>query len=69
MKFSEFFTSKDSIQLDRRTLIILRWLALVGQYVTISIVYFIFKFELPFFYCTAVILFGVLTNFYLHFKC
>ena len=68
MKFSEFFTSKDSIQLNKRILVNLRWIALAGQYLTISIVYFIFKFELPFFYCTAVILFGVLTNFYLHFK-
>jgi len=68
MKFSEFFTSKDNIQLDKRTLVILRWIALVGQYLTISIVYFIFKFELPFFYCSLVILIGVLTNFYLQFK-
>ena len=49
MKFSEFFTSKDSIYLDKKTLVILRWIALVGQYVTINIVNFIFKFELPFF--------------------
>jgi len=68
MKFSEFFTSKDSIQLDKRTLVILRWIALVGQYLTISIVYFIFKFELPFFYCSLIIFVGVLTNLYLEFK-
>ena len=41
MKFSEVFTSKDNIQLDKKTLVILRWIALVGQYLTISIVYFI----------------------------
>ncbi len=68
MKFSEFFTSKDSIQLDKKTLVILRWIALVGQYLTISIVYFIFKFELPFFYCSLIIFVGVLTNLYLQFK-
>jgi len=68
MKFSEFFTSKDNIQLDKKTLVILRWIALVGQYLTISIVHFIFKFELPFFYCSIVILLGTLTNFYLQFK-
>ena len=68
MKFSEVFTSKDNIQLDKKTLVILRWIALVGQYLTISIVYFIFKFELPFFYCSLVIFVGVLTNFYLQFK-
>ena len=68
MKFSEFFTSKDNIQLDKKTLVILRWIALVGQYLTISIVYFIFKFELPFFYCSLIIFVGVLTNLYLQFK-
>jgi len=68
MKCSEFFTSKDNIQLDKKTLVILRWIALVGQCLTISIVYFIFKFELPFFYCVLVIFIGVLTNLYLQFK-
>jgi len=67
MKFSEFFVSKDVIQLDKRTLVILRWIALVGQYLTINIVNFIFKFELPFFYCSLVIFIGVATNFYLQF--
>ena len=67
MKFSEVFTSKDSIQLDKKTLVILRWIALVGQYLTINIVNFVFKFELPFFYCSLVIFIGVITNFYLQF--
>ncbi len=68
MKFSEFFTSKDNIYLDKKTLVSLRWIALVGQYLTISIVYFIFRFELPFFYCSLVIFTGVVSNIYLHFK-
>lgn len=68
MKFSEIFTSKDNIQLDKRTLVILRWIAIIGQYLTISIVYFVLKFELAFFYCTIIIFIGVLTNFYLQFK-
>ena len=68
MKFSEVFTSKDNIQLDKRTLVILRWIAIIGQYLTISIVYFFLKFELPFFYCSIIIFIGILTNFYLQFK-
>ena len=68
MKFSEVFTSKDNIQLDRKTLVILRWIALVGQYITITVVFFIFKFELPFLYCSLAIFLGVLTNIYLQFK-
>ncbi len=68
MSFSDFFTSKDNIQLDKRTLVILRWIALVGQFLTISIVFFVFKFELPFLYCSIIIFLGILTNFYLQFK-
>ena len=58
MKFTEVFTSKDNIQLDKRTLVILRWLAIVGQYFTISFVYFVIKFELLFFYCSIIIFIG-----------
>jgi len=29
MKFSEVFKSKDNIQLDKKTLVALRWIALV----------------------------------------
>ena len=68
MKFSEFFTSKDNIQLDKKTLVILRWIAVVGQFFTISIVYFFLNFELTFFYCSVIILIGTLTNIYLQFK-
>ena len=68
MKFSEIFISKDNIKLDKKTLVTLRWIALVGQYFTICIVHFIFKFELPFFYCSLIIFIGFLTNLYLQFK-
>ena len=67
MKFLDLFQSTDNIQLDKKTLVILRWIAIVGQYVTINIVNFIFKFELPFVYCSLVIFIGVVTNFYLQF--
>ena len=49
MKFSEVFTSKDSIKLDKETLLILRWIALLGQLFTIILVRFIFNFQLEFF--------------------
>ena len=68
MKFSEVFTSKDNIQLDKKTLVILRWIAIVGQYVTINIVYFVLDFGLPFFYCSIIILISIITNIYLQFK-
>ena len=68
MKFSEVFSSKDNIQLDKKTLVILRWIAIVGQFLTIEVVYFFLEFEFPFFYCLAIILFSVLTNIFLHIK-
>ena len=65
MKFSEFFKSKDTIQLDKKTLVILRWIAIVAQFVTISIVYFVFNFNFPFYFCLIAILIGAITNIYL----
>ena len=65
MKFSEFFKSKDTIQLDKKTLVILRWMAIVGQFVTISIVYFVFNFNFHFYFCLIAILIGAITNIYL----
>jgi len=67
MKFSDFFISKDHTQLDKKTLVILRWMAIVGQYITISTVYFVFDFNFPFYFCTGAILVGAITNFYLQF--
>ncbi len=67
MNFSDFFTSKDNIQLDKKTLVSLRWIAITGQFATICIVDFYLKFDLPFFLCSLIIFFGVLNNFYLQF--
>ena len=68
MKFSEIFKSKDNIYLDKKTLVILRWLAIVGQLITIIFVFFILKFQLPIFYCLVIIFFGTLSNLHLQFK-
>ena len=68
MKFSKIFISKDNIQLDKKTLVVLRWLAIIGQLITINIVYFILSFGFPFFSCLIIILIGVTTNFYLQIK-
>ena len=68
MKFSETFTSKDSTKLDKETLLILRWIALSGQFFTIILVKFIFNFKLELSLCLSIIAIGVLSNFYLKFK-
>ena len=68
MKLLEIFNSGDNIQLDKKTLVILRWIAIVGQFITINFVYFILNFDFPFIYCCIIIFFGTLTNFFLQFK-
>ena len=37
----DIFKSDSNIQLDKKTLVILRWIALGGQFLTINFVYFI----------------------------
>jgi len=68
MKLLEIFKSTDNIQLDKKTLLILRWIAIVGQIVTINIVYFVLEFTFPYINCFFIILFGVFTNLFLQFK-
>ena len=68
MKFSEVFTSKDNIQLDKNTLVTLRWLAFTGQLLTVCLVFFLINFKILFYYCLIIILLGSLTNLYLQFK-
>ena len=57
MKLLEVFKSTDNIQLDKKTLVILRWIAIIGQFVTINFVYFILGFNFPFsYYCLFILL-------------
>lgn len=68
MKLLEAFKSENSIHLDKKTLVVLRWIANIGQFLTISFVYFILNFNFPFLYCLLIIFFGILTNIFLQFK-
>ena len=69
MKLLEIFKSENNnIQLDKKTLVILRWIAIIGQLITINFVYFILNFNFPFLYCCIIISSGVLTNIFLQFK-
>ena len=68
MKLLEIFKKSNNIQLDKKTLVILRWIAIIGQFITINFVYFILNFDFPFFYCNTVILIGILTNIFLQFR-
>ena len=68
MKLLEAVKSTDNIQLDKKTLVILRWIAIIGQLITINFVYVILNFNFPFLYCLVIIFSGALTNIFLQFK-
>ena len=67
MNFSDLLKKEESLSLEKKTLVFLRWLAIIGQLVTIYIVYFFFSFKLPVLYSSLIISFGVITNLYLQF--
>ena len=68
MNLSKLIKPSKDFQLDKSTFVNLRWIALLGQFVTISVVKFIFQFDFYFLLCSFIIGFGVLTNLLLQFK-
>ena len=68
MNLSTLFRLGENLNLDRKTLIILRWIALLGQLIAINLVYFFLKLEFPILIAHAIILLGVSTNFVLQFR-
>ena len=68
MKISDFLQYEEDLQLEKKTVVVLRWIALIGQLITIYIVNFFLKFELPLMYCTLTIFFGGLTNVFIQFN-
>ena len=68
MNISTIFRLGENLNLDRKTLIILRWIAIIGQLTAINIVYFYLKLEFPIVLAHSIILFGLITNLILQFK-
>ena len=68
MNFSWLFKSSKDFQLDKNTFVNLRWIALLGQFVTINIVKLIFQFDFNFLLCNFIVVIGVLTNLLLQFR-
>jgi len=67
MNFVWLFKSSKDFQLDKSTFVKLRWIALLGQFATISVVKLIFQFDFPFLLCNFIVGIGVLTNLLLQF--
>ena len=67
MKLSDLLKYDEDLKLEKKTVIILRWIALIGQLITIYIVHFFVKFELPLIFCSLTIFFGGVTNIFVQF--
>ena len=67
MNLSTLFRTKENLSLDKNTLTILRYIAIIGQILAISIVFYYLKLPLPITESYLIISFGLATNLYLQF--
>ena len=68
MKLSELLKYDEDLKLEKSTVVILRWIALIGQLITIYAVHFLINFDLPIILCSITIFFGGLTNIFIQFN-
>ena len=61
----KFFETSKYYTLKKSTYITLRWIGIIGQLISVNLVYFYFNFEFDFITSNIVILIGALSNFYL----
>ena len=61
----KFFETSKYFSLKKSTYINLRWIAIIGQLITINLIYFIFDFKFNLFLENSIILVGILSNLYL----
>ena len=47
MKLSDLLKFEEDLRLEKKTVVILRWIALIGQLLTIYFVHFFVGFDLP----------------------
>ena len=61
----EFFETSKYFSLKKSTYINLRWIAIIGQLITINLIYFIFDFKFDLISENSIILIGIISNLYL----
>ncbi|MDC0330555.1 ActS/PrrB/RegB family redox-sensitive histidine kinase [Candidatus Pelagibacter sp.] len=61
----KFFETSKYFSLKKSTYINLRWIAIVGQLITINLIYFVFNFKFNLILENSIILIGVISNLYL----
>ena len=63
----KFFETSKYYTLQKSTYILLRWIGIIGQLISINVVYFFLKFEFNFILCNLIVVLGILSNLYLIF--
>ena len=61
----KFFETSKYFSIKKSTYINLRWIAIIGQLITINLVYFIFNFNFNFVLGNLIIIIGATSNLYL----
>tara|TARA_Y100000590_G_scaffold167074_1_gene191278 strand:- start:192 stop:1478 length:1287 start_codon:yes stop_codon:yes gene_type:complete len=61
----KFFETSEHYSLNKSTYVNLRWIAYIGQLITILFVKFILELNFDYLFCILIVFFGVLSNFYL----
>ena len=61
----KFFETSKYFSLKKSTYIHLRWIAIIGQLITINLIYFIFDFKFDLISENSIILIGIISNLYL----
>ena len=68
MNFSTLFRLEENLHLDKKTLVNLRWIAIIGQLIAINFVYFFLELNLPIVETHIIIFIGFITNIILQFN-
>ena len=63
----KFFETSKSYSLKKSTYISLRWIGIIGQLISINLVFFYFNFKFDAFYSNLTVFFGILSNLFLIF--
>ena len=67
MDLATIFRLEENLNLDKRTLVFLRWIAIFGQLFSVNLVYFFLDLNFPVLLCHIIILIGFFTNLFLQF--
>ena len=63
----KFFETSKYYSLKKSTYINLRWIGIIGQLISINLVFFYFNFEFDFILCNLIVFIGAISNLFLMF--